>query len=25
LGNVRVTTLKAFDLGETRKIIGELK
>jgi uncharacterized protein with GYD domain len=25
LGNVRVTTLKAFDLDETRKIIGELK
>jgi uncharacterized protein with GYD domain len=25
LGNVRVTTLKAFDLNETRKIIGELK
>ena len=24
LGNVRVTTLKAFDLDETRKIIGEL-
>jgi uncharacterized protein with GYD domain len=25
LGNVRVTTLKAFALDETRKIIGELK
>ena len=25
LGNVRVTTLKAFELDETRKIIGELK
>ena len=25
LGNVRVTTLKAFGLDETRKIIGELK
>jgi uncharacterized protein with GYD domain len=25
LGNVRVTTLKAFGLEETRKIIGELK
>ena len=25
LGNVRVTTLKSFDLDETRKIIGELK
>ena len=25
LGNVRVTTLKAFDLDETRKIIDELK
>ena len=25
LGNVRITTLKAFDLGETRKIIETLK
>ena len=25
LGNVRVTTLKAFGLDETRKIISELK
>jgi uncharacterized protein with GYD domain len=25
LGNVRTTTLKAFGLDETRKIIGELK
>ena len=25
LGNVRVTTLKAFDLHETRRIVDELK
>jgi uncharacterized protein with GYD domain len=25
LGNVRVTTLKAFDLDETRRIVDELK
>ena len=25
LGNVRVTTLKAFSLGETRRIVDELK
>ena len=25
LGNVRVTTLKAFGLDETKKIIGELR
>ncbi len=25
LGNIRATTLKAFGLDETRKIIGELK
>ena len=25
LGNVRVTTLKAFGLDETRRIVGELK
>jgi uncharacterized protein with GYD domain len=25
LGNVRITTLKAFDLEETRKIIDGLK
>ena len=25
LGNVRVTTLKAFNLDETRKIVDELK